>query len=526
MEENLLRHPEIVNPYDLGSRSFNDKDFVKDLSSDVLLNSVPFFFPGSGYYSSGTRNLAYEVIVNLDSDDSTIRYRQNALEELIRAPDLRKKLQNVVKGMGKIREKFSEKNDLGHGVDLLRTYRDFMQNLPDLNSTHSEAITTVNNYLNRVKTSNEFSEICEFIHKIENLVGVDFRVLLDKNGNPFHMTPIELVEKEEQPKKPIFARLLEKKKTEQTLEANLRNSWGLNELGKIIEEYMNKQFPSSIIQTYTSQISEVTRLLEPLDFYRGFADYFVRLQESGFDISRPVLLPKEERRMSVRNARNPLLMETRNNGHRVVPNDIEYNRENNIFVITEPNNGGKTTYVKTVGLIQLMAQSGLFVPAKSAEVSFVDGIYTHFIAPDDITMGEGRYRNELRRMKDIFEKATPYSLVILDEPCGGTSYEEGQRQSLVLLDGFHKLGSATYFTTHMHPLTKEVDNGRYPAGRNLQVKCIDDGEKIKYTYRVIPGSSGKSYGEEIAREIGLRPENIMDTISKRADKKGYKGLLR
>ena len=66
------------------------------------------------------------------------------------------------------------------------------------------------------------------------------------------------------------------------------------------------------------------------------------------------------------------------------------------------------------------------------------------------------------------------------EPCGGTSYEEGQRQSLVLLDGFHKLGSATYFTTHMHPLTREVDNGRYPAGRNFQVECIDEGEKLKY----------------------------------------------
>jgi DNA mismatch repair protein MutS len=107
--------------------------------------------------------------------------------------------------------------------------------------------------------------------------------------------------------------------------------------------------------------------------------------------------------MTVRNARNPLLVKDGHDGHRVVPNDIGYLPNQNVFVITGPNNGGKTTYVTTVGLVQLMSQKGLFVPAESAEVSFVDRIYTHFVTPDDITKGEGRYRNELMRVKEIFE---------------------------------------------------------------------------------------------------------------------------
>jgi DNA mismatch repair protein MutS len=174
----------------------------------------------------------------------------------------------------------------------------------------------------------------------------------------------------------------------------------------------------------------------------------------------------------------------------------------------------------------LLSQKGLCGPAESAEVSLAEGVYTHFVAPDDLTKGEGRYRNELRRMKEIFERATPFSLVILDEPCGGTSFEEGQRQSLALLDGFHRLGSTTYFTTHMHMVAREVDSGRYPAAKNLSVECSYDGKRIHYTYKVREGAFGKSFGEEIAREIGLMPEGITETISKRAEEKGFKSILR
>ena len=174
----------------------------------------------------------------------------------------------------------------------------------------------------------------------------------------------------------------------------------------------------------------------------------------------------------------------------------------------------------------MLSQKGLFVPAESAEVSLVDEIYTHFVSPDDITKGEGRYRNELRRIKDILEAATPYSMVILDEPCGGTSYEEGCHQSLVLLDGFHQIGATTYFTTHMHPVATEIESGRFPAAKNLSVESRYDGKKLVYTYKVKEGASGKSYGEEIAKEVGLVSESIEKMVSSHAKKGGYADIIR
>ena len=518
--EDLRQHPEIINPYRLAEKVSGDKAFVKDLSIEALLGSVPF-------YSSDTRELAKKVVVDMGSDMNTVQYRQDALQDLISDANLRANVDKFVSGLNELGHKLGEFNDepnLENGLRLLRSYQDLILHPPDLTKAKSKALREVESYLSVIRSSDEFTGLHAFVGRIGNLGGIVFRVSLDKDGHPVKMSAMDLVEKDPEDKSGIlafFERLLKKGKFEESL----RSLGGLNETGKLFQGFIDRQFVP-IIKAYLDQIKEVVALLEPLAFYAGFADYFVKLKEQGFHVCRPTLLPQEARRTAVRNARNPLLVKDGHDGRKVVPNDIGYLPDQNMFVITGPNNGGKTTYVTMVGLVQLMSQKGLFVPAESAEVSLVDGIYTHFVTPDDITKGEGRYRNELIRVKEIFEAATPYSLVILDEPCGGTSYEEGCHQSLVVLDGLHKLGPATYFTTHMHTVAKEVDGSRYPAAKNLSAECLYDGTKIKYTYKIRPGAAGKSYGEEIARDVGLMPETISQIVSKRAEKQGYGDIIR
>lgn len=522
MEEtgSLLRHPDIINPYGLADRAVADRAFVHDLSLEAFLASVPL-------YSSAARDLARKVMVEMDSDLKTVEYRQNVLQDLTSDRQLLGAVQKCISRLNELGHKLGEFNDeanMRNGLRLLRCYQDFVRDPPDLTRAKSAALKDVERYFQQVASSEQFKAACTFVGRVENRGGVIFRVTLDGDGDPVKMSAIELVERDPEDKSGIlafFGRLLRKNEFEQ----NLKSFSGVNEAGRFFQRFMDRQFVP-IIKEYLNQIREITSLLEPLDFYAGLAEYFLKLREQGFHVCRPSLLPAEDRRMAVRNARNPLLARDGVDGHRVIPNDISYQPDQNMFVITGPNNGGKTTYVTTVGLVQLMSQKGLFVPADSAEVSFVDGIFTHFVTPDDITKGEGRYRNELVRVKEIFEAATPYSLVILDEPCGGTSYEEGCRQSLVVLDGLHRLGPATYFTTHMHPVAEEVDKGRYPAAKNLSVECLYEGKKIRYTYKVKAGASGRSYGEEIAREIGLIPERISEIVSRRAEKQGYGDIIR
>ena len=266
-------------------------------------------------------------------------------------------------------------------------------------------------------------------------------------------------------------------------------------------------------------------MLAPLDFYTAFAEFFQGLSARGWSLCQPEIVACSARTLEVKGACNPLLA-GRGGETAVVPNDISQTPRSNLFVLTGANNGGKTTFVKTVGLVQLLAQKGLPVPAEQARVSLVDGIYTHFVAPDDITKGEGRYRNELRRIRQILERATPFSLVILDEPCGGTDHQEGQRQSVVLLRGLHTLGAATYFTTHMHEVAAAVEAGDFAAAVNLRVECRREAGALRYSYRILPGAAGRSYGEEIAREVGLFEAEVMRMIRSRATQRGYDKLLR
>jgi DNA mismatch repair protein MutS len=518
--EQPRQHPDIIDPHRIGQSSFADTSFVKDLGLEALLESVPF-------YSADTRTLAGKVIADMGSDMNTVHYRQDALQDLVSTPSLQDAVQSAVSRLNEIGHwlgGFNDEPNLANGIRLLRVYRDFVSCPPDLSMSKSKALKEVESYLTAIRTSDEFTGLCGFVDTVGNLGGLVFRVSLDRDGMPARMTAMELVQKAPEDKSGILA-FFEKLLKRGRFEENLRGPSGLNEAGRVFRGFIDRQFVP-IVRAYVDQIREVISLLEPLAFYAGFAEYCFDLKRQGFDVCRPKLLPVEERRMTARNARNPLLARDSHDGQRVVPNDIGHSADQNMFVITGPNNGGKTTYVRTVGLMQLMGQKGLFVTAESAELSFVDGIYTHFVAPDDITKGEGRYRNELIRVKEILEDATPYSLVILDEPCGGTSYEEGCRQSLVVLDGIHKLGPATYFTTHMHPVAEAVDKGRYPAARNLSVECRYDGKKVKYTYKVKAGASGKSYGEEIARDIGLMPEKIEELVAKGAEKRGYAEIIR
>ena len=518
--EQVQPHPDVVDPYRIGTTSFGDRPFVKDLDLADLLRPVPF-------YSENTRKLAMDVLADRGSDMKTVEYRQEVLEELISSERLLTAVQKIPSRLNRMAELgvyFLAEPSLPRGIRVLREYREFIDSPPDLSHAKSKALKEVASYLAAISASDEFNGLCGFLDTVGSLGGVVFRVSLDANGVPAKMTAMELVQKDPQDRSGIlgfFEKLLGKRKFEESLQ----NSSGPNETGRIFQGFLDRQF-LPVLWGYAEQIREVIFLLEPLGFYAGFAEYFLTLKKQGFDICRPKLLPAEQRRLTARNARNPLLAAEQHDGQRVVPNEIGHSAERNMFAITGPNNGGKTTYVRTVGLVQLMAQKGLFVTAESAEVSFVDGIYTHFVTPDDITKGEGRYRNELLRVKEILESATPYSLVILDEPCGGTSYEEGCRQSLVVLDGLHRLGSATYFTTHMHPVAEAVDSGRYPAAGNLSVECRYVGKRIKYTYKVKAGASARSYGEEIARDVGLMPEKIEELVSKRAEKRGYAEIMR
>ena len=213
-------------------------------------------------------------------------------------------------------------------------------------------------------------------------------------------------------------------------------------------------------------------------------------------------------------SRHPVV-ESLTKGAGFVPNDAELDmNDNRVAIITGPNMAGKSTYMRQTALIVLMAQMGSFVPAKSAELSLVDSVFTRIGASDDLSSGQSTFMVEMNEVAYILKHATNKSLLILDEIGRGTSTYDGMSIARAVLEYVadkKKLGAKTLFATHYHELTVLED--KLGGVRNYNIAAIKRGDDITFLRRIIPGPADESYGVEVAALAGL-PQSVIDRAKK------------
>ena len=192
-----------------------------------------------------------------------------------------------------------------------------------------------------------------------------------------------------------------------------------------------------------------------------------------------------------------------------VPNDTSLDGETmRLAVVTGPNMAGKSTYIRQVALIVLMAQIGSFVPAESAEIGFVDRIFTRVGANDDLARGQSTFMVEMNETSNIVNNATGRSLVILDEIGRGTSTFDGLSIAWSVAEFLHdKIKARTLFATHYHELTKLAEERSGVCNFNVAVREWND--QIIFLRKIVPGGADRSYGIQVARLAGL-PKEILD----------------
>ena len=193
-----------------------------------------------------------------------------------------------------------------------------------------------------------------------------------------------------------------------------------------------------------------------------------------------------------------------------VPNDTYMGeREDRAAIITGPNMAGKSTYMRQVALITLMAQIGSFVPAKSARIGVVDRIFTRIGASDDLAGGQSTFMVEMTEVSEILHQATPRSLLILDEIGRGTSTFDGMSIARAVLEFCadpKRLGAKTLFATHYHELT-ELE-GVLPGVKNYSISIKKRGDELIFLRKIVPGGADRSYGIEVAKLAGLPNEVV------------------
>jgi DNA mismatch repair protein MutS len=259
------------------------------------------------------------------------------------------------------------------------------------------------------------------------------------------------------------------------------------------------------ITNSTDKILNTTRAVSMLDMLQGFAQNAVIN-----NYSRPII--NNDSKVHITEGRHPVVERILEKGS-YVPNDVTLDRDTNqILIITGPNMAGKSTYLRQVALITIMAQVGSYVPAKQAKIGKVDKIFTRIGASDDISRGVSTFLAEMMETANILNNLTESSIVILDELGRGTSTYDGLSLAWAVVEYLHRTKKPrTLFATHFHELTRIEDFLQGVKNYNFLVK--EWGDEIIFLRKLGPGPSDQSYGIQVARLAGLP-----DSVIKRAKK--------
>jgi len=263
-------------------------------------------------------------------------------------------------------------------------------------------------------------------------------------------------------------------------------------------------------QLFQKLRDETLRELEPIQQTAAaiaVLDVICALAETArlFRYCRPKL--NDTLRLVIKDGRHPVLDQNLVE-EKFVPNDTALDGEMRLAIITGPNMAGKSTYIRQVALIVLMAQIGSFVPAESAEIGLVDRIFTRVGANDDLARGQSTFMVEMNETANIVNNATERSLVILDEIGRGTSTFDGLSIAWSVAEFLHdKIKARTLFATHYHELTKLASERKGVCNFNVAVREWND--QIIFLRKIVPGGADKSYGIQVARLAGL-PKEILD----------------
>ncbi|MCD7814826.1 MAG: DNA mismatch repair protein [Lachnospiraceae bacterium] len=275
-----------------------------------------------------------------------------------------------------------------------------------------------------------------------------------------------------------------------------------------------KKLKSVLSRHVSVSTHTISALIPEFLFYIRWAEYIEKMQAAGFHFCKPQLLEPETRQMQAKGLCNLKLaqsfFEKGVSAGEIVPNDLDFSSEHRIYILTGANRGGKTTITQAVGLAFLFAQCGLYVPAEPFTFSPVDNIFTHYPADENQTMDLGRLGEESSRFRDLFQAATPRSLLLLNESFSTTSFEEGYFIARDVTRILRRLGVRTIYNTHMHKLAIELDElNREEGGDSKIASLIVEADEGKHSYRVkVAPPGGKSYAHDIAEKYGVTYEQL------------------
>lgn len=549
-----LLHPYKTEPH----YNLLPDETINDLSVDYICNAV-----SKDDYEF---NIVKKIMVNLSSDEKVIKYRSDIFDDLLHFPALRDNIKALLDELEYLRSisKFAKDSDASSIWQLVNRLKEidvYIKCITDIKESlenqpiKSAGLLNLRKYVSEIYSGSGFpqlkSDITNTLSKVRRLKSITIGVNLDDQLKPLSAGIVSLndtaysrsgilknfisftAKKEEihSGVEEINSKtFLPGDTTGETISSGLLNfqksaagmaHFNYSETptgGDSLSDAMKKSVTnilSSIVRELKDTLSKyvnisgysLINLIPELTYYIKWAELTEKLMKSGCKMCKAELDSRD--RVFVGKGIYNLKLGI-NGADSIVDNDFIFDSAHRIYIMTGPNRGGKTTFTQAVGLIFLLAQNGIFVPAENVSFSPADCIFTHFPADENNTLNLGRLGEESKRFSEIFDKATNKSLILMNESFATTTFNEGLFIANGVLKALKLLGARVIFNTHMHDLALSLDK------LNSEIKSDSDAVSLvtglaeeNRTYKVeLAPPQGKSYAESIAKKYGVTYEQL------------------
>lgn len=471
-------------------------DLVKDLELEVLLRAM----------ACGDEHLfkvAKEVLLAGLDDPETILYRQDILRDCLKHAPLVRKMYDISIQAIEAKRKASfagifsryPSSILAGAVRVLQPLVDMLEDLRHIADAHihefvSQGFVRFFTMLQSELPDTYLAAVRECLHDLEFTKGVLISAELQHGCMGSNYTLRKLPAK-----KGWLSRMWQKRSPAYSFSVDPRDESGARALSELKDRGVNSA-ANALAQSVDHVVHFFETLHQELAFYLGCLNLYEQLSALGEPVCFPLPLPPQERKHSARELYDPCLALTMQ--RKVVGNDL-FADGKDLVIITGANQGGKSTFLRSIGIAQLMMQCGMFVPAAAFQANVCQGIFTHFRRKEDATMRSGKLDEELKRMSDIVDAIEPDSLLLCNESFESTNEREGSEIARNILDAFLERRIKVFFVTHQY----ELAHGFYVQHNNaihfLRAERKSNGER---TFKVVEGEPLRtSYGEDLYRKI-------------------------
>ncbi len=499
-----------------------------------------------------------QILTELNTDEEIINYRLDAIDDFLADPRLMPVLYKIIRDMldndRSNMRKFTEPDSFDEFqtqldgflcyINCVESMHDFYEKKHD--NIKSAALTGLFKHFEAIYSSGDFIQVKEIVYSLKEAIkskikSVTVAINFDERMVPISAGIVGYSDTEYIEKPSVFEKLLymNAKRNDNQVQGSLFRKYmsnrsddgdkAINEIDRKLFKGLEKitdDFKERLAQALKSyrlvSFDDLAGLEEQLDFYDGAIKLIQLAEHKGLKMCRPKLLPMERREAEIKGVFDLCLFKSailRNRNavgeELLVTNDVSMNDSERFFILTGANNGGKTTFIRAVGLCQLLAQAGLYVPAESCTISPVDFIYTHFPKEEQTGINTSRFTMEIKEFKTISDTITQNSLLIMNESIQSTTPKECVDIASELVKIFTFIGARGFFATHLTDLAYMCDEFNGEPGvksRTASLVMHTDEATQKRMYKAEHGlPSENSYAKTIFKQFGIDIQKIKNS---------------